>query len=50
MKLRFIAALMNHTPPIIKRVRVTNSLYAIKFREEEKKGGEEKKYAFNDCQ
>lgn len=43
MKLRFIAALMNHTPPIIKRVRVTNSLYAIKFREEEKKGGEEKK-------
>lgn len=53
MKLRFIAALMNHMPPIIKRV--TNSLYAIKFRRMEKKeeGKEKKKkekYAFNDCQ
>lgn len=42
MKLRFIAALMNHMPPIIKRV--TNSLYAIKFRGMEKKEeGKEKK-------
>lgn len=43
MKLRFIVALMNRTPPIIKRVRATNSLYAIKFRGEEKKEGEEEK-------
>lgn len=43
MKLRFIVALMNRTPPIIKRVRATNSLYAIKFRGEEKKEEEEEK-------